>query len=435
MALRKGICVGRECRESMSKTGRPRGDVPSVNAAKTALSEFALISGLHANIEKTNIYFGGVSHSIMQEILEATGFSLGDFPFRYLGLPLATSKLKLSMYDSLVTKIQKCIHHWFSHALSYAGRAQLLNSVIFGLDNFWCSSLLLPKEVIHHINKISKDFFWNIPVGTRRLVFKSWSTICAPWTYGGFNIKDLLSWNQALLMKWVWKFSFPDTGLWALWIKTYVLKQDSIWTIISKEQFTSCFRDILKTRDLFVSLSQGLPSKLSSSLMLGVLITPVGDWATSLTYSGIMPSHKIISSMAVQGQLAPVNNLQRRGLSLANRCCLCENHEENHAHLFFSCPYSHHVWSSDLQWMKVIRPALSLQQELTLLVPLPNWRKHWFQVSITAVVHSLWTERNRRIFAQEKLSPSALLNKIKFQIAVRMHMRHSELFIACVQSD
>ncbi|XP_074309651.1 uncharacterized protein LOC141644100 [Silene latifolia] len=139
--------------------------------------------------------------------------------------------------------------------------------------------------------------------------------------------------------------------------------------------------------------------------------------------------------MAVQGQFATVDNLQRRGFSLANRCCLCENNEENHAHLFFSCPYSHHVWSSVLQWMKIIRPALSLQQELTLLVPMPNWRKHWFQVSITVVVHSLWTERNRRIFAQEKLSPSALLNKIKFQIAVRMHMRHSELFLASVQSD
>ncbi|XP_074265892.1 uncharacterized protein LOC141588343 [Silene latifolia] len=422
-----------------------RGDVPSVNAVKKAISEFALISGLHANIEKTNIYFGGVPHSIMQEILDATGFSLGNFPFRYLGLPLATSKLKISMFDSLVTKIQKCIHHWSSHALSYAGRAQLLNSVIFGLDNFWCSSLLLPKEVIHHINKLSKDFFWNIPVGTRRLVFKNWSTICAPWSYGGFNIKDLLSWNQAL---WVWKLSLPNTGLWAHWIKTYVLKQESIWTVISKEQFPSCFKDILKTRDIFVSLSG---SAQQAQLQLNAWcagshipanqlylffrqITPVGDWATSLTYSGIMPSHRIISSMAVQGQLATVDNLQRRGFSLANRCCLCENHEETHAHLFFSCPYSHHVWLFVLQWMNVIRPVLPLQQELTLLDTMPSWRKHWFQVSIATVVHSLWTERNHKIFAQEQLSPSALLKKIKFKIAVRMHMRHSELFLSSLQS-
>ncbi|XP_074266717.1 uncharacterized protein LOC141589998 [Silene latifolia] len=357
----------------------------------------------------------------MKEIMEATGFSLGEFPFRYVGLPLATSKLKLSMYDSLITKIQKCIHHWSSHALSYAGRVQLLNSVLFGLDNYWCSSLLLPKEVIHHINKISKDFFWNIPAGTRRLVFKSWSAICTPWTYGGFNIKDLLSWNQALLLKWVWKLSLPDTGLWALWIKTYVLKQDSIWTVISKDQFPSCFIDVLKIRDLFITLTGQL--------------TPVGDWAISLTYSGILPSHKIIASMAVQGQLATVDNLQRRGFSLANRCCLCECHEEDHAHLLFSCPFSNHLWSSVLQWIHILRPALPLHQELSLQVSLPTWRKHWYLISIADVVHSIWTERNRRIFAQERLSHSALLSKLKFQIVVRMHMRHSELFIASVQAD
>ncbi|XP_074278151.1 uncharacterized protein LOC141601749 [Silene latifolia] len=206
-----------------------RGDVPSVTAVKTALSQFALISGLHANIDKTNVYFGGVSQSILQEILDAIGFSLGQFPFRYLGLPLATSKLKNSIFDSLVTKIQKSIHHWSSQCLSYAGRAQLLNSVIFGLDN-----------------------------------------IC------GFNIKDLLSWNQALLMKWVWKLSVPAASLWATWI------------------------------DLCPETGNHLP-------------TPVGDWVTSLNYSGILPSHRIISSIAVQGQLATVDNLQRRGFSLANR--------------------------------------------------------------------------------------------------------------------
>ncbi|XP_074301447.1 uncharacterized protein LOC141632837 [Silene latifolia] len=129
--------------------------------------------------------------------------------------------------------------------------------------------------------------------------------------------------------------------------------------------------------------------------------TPVGDWATSLTYSGILPSHRIISFMAVQGQLATVINLQRRGFSLANKCCLCETHEENHAHLFFSCPYSPHVWSSILQWMNVVRPVLTFQQELSLLDTsyMTRWRKHWFQVSIAAVVHSLWTERNHRLFA------------------------------------
>ncbi|XP_074265635.1 putative mitochondrial protein AtMg01250 [Silene latifolia] len=39
-----------------------RGDVPSISAVTDSLQKFALLSGLHANNEKTSIYFGGVSN-------------------------------------------------------------------------------------------------------------------------------------------------------------------------------------------------------------------------------------------------------------------------------------------------------------------------------------------------------------------------------------
>ncbi|XP_074303248.1 uncharacterized protein LOC141637696 [Silene latifolia] len=64
-----------------------RGDVPSVVAVKNTLVEYALLYGLHANVDKTNIYLGGVSPELVSEILQETGFSKGQFPFKYLGIP------------------------------------------------------------------------------------------------------------------------------------------------------------------------------------------------------------------------------------------------------------------------------------------------------------------------------------------------------------
>ncbi|XP_074282999.1 uncharacterized protein LOC141607544 [Silene latifolia] len=55
-----------------------RGDVPSVKAVKKALTDFALLSGLHANMDKTSIFFGGVSQDIKTEILAATGFTIEE---------------------------------------------------------------------------------------------------------------------------------------------------------------------------------------------------------------------------------------------------------------------------------------------------------------------------------------------------------------------
>ncbi|XP_074301301.1 uncharacterized protein LOC141632678 [Silene latifolia] len=125
-----------------------RGDVPSVVAVKDTLVEFALLSGLHANVDKTNIYLGGISPELVSEILQETSFSKGQFPFKYLGIPLSTSRISVTMFDPLITKIQKKVLHWSSHSSSYAGKLQLINSVVFGLDNYWGASILLPIAII-----------------------------------------------------------------------------------------------------------------------------------------------------------------------------------------------------------------------------------------------------------------------------------------------
>ncbi|XP_074305219.1 uncharacterized protein LOC141640267 [Silene latifolia] len=135
-----------------------RGDAPSVQAVFHALERFAGWSGLHANADKTDIFFGGVQSDVKRIILQQTGFSEGNLPCRYLGLPLNTGRNTIDMYGVLLTKIQHAIQHWSTNFLSYAGKVQLLNSVVFGLENFWCASGLLPKSIIKMINKMCKNF-------------------------------------------------------------------------------------------------------------------------------------------------------------------------------------------------------------------------------------------------------------------------------------
>ncbi|XP_074299592.1 uncharacterized protein LOC141630726 [Silene latifolia] len=165
-----------------------RGDVPSVAAVKLILNQLAGVSGLHAIIEKTKIYFGGVHPNVKEAILPGTRFSDGQFPFRYLGVPLSPSRLSMTIFDSLIPKIKHVIQHWSTHLLTYAGRVQLLSYVVLGLETFWCSCILLPQEVLKKINKLCKDFFRGIPFEGKRMVFKKWQDICLPWVAGGFNI-------------------------------------------------------------------------------------------------------------------------------------------------------------------------------------------------------------------------------------------------------
>ncbi|XP_074301638.1 uncharacterized protein LOC141633040 [Silene latifolia] len=274
----------------------------------TSLTTFASVSGLSANVEKTNIYFGGVAQEVREAILNATGFSEGGFPFRYLGLRLGSSR--------------------------------------------------------YSINHLSRNFFWGIKDGKRKMQFKSWNHICAPWNRGGFNIKNVQTWNIALLLQWIWKLSNGPTSLWVKWHKEYVLKTNSSWSIASKYQFSSSFKGILAARDVFLTKagsSQVAIGLFDSWVKGGKLLTSqiyeylldaqhLVDWYSTLFYQTIIPSHRVTSILAAQGKLATVDNLQLRGFHFVNRCSLCKQVLETHQHLFFRCSFSQAVWTALQQW-------------------------------------------------------------------------------------
>ena len=68
-----------------------RGKISAVNSifigSSNEIGEFE--SGIAAKIFGTvpAVYFGGVHQTVRDAILNSTGFTKGDFPFRYLGMP------------------------------------------------------------------------------------------------------------------------------------------------------------------------------------------------------------------------------------------------------------------------------------------------------------------------------------------------------------
>jgi hypothetical protein len=48
-----------------------------------------------------------------------------------------------------------------SRTLSYAGRVQLINSVLFSIQVYWASLFLLPGQVIKSVEQIMRSFLWS----------------------------------------------------------------------------------------------------------------------------------------------------------------------------------------------------------------------------------------------------------------------------------
>lgn len=91
--------------------------------------------------------------------MEMLGFQVGSLPVRYLGLPLFSTRLKKEHCSALITKITARILNWTAKSLSYAGRLQLVQSMLTSIHLYWSSMFLLPKVVVHEVEHICKSFF------------------------------------------------------------------------------------------------------------------------------------------------------------------------------------------------------------------------------------------------------------------------------------
>ena len=72
------------------------------------------------------------------------GFIIGHLPVRYLDLPLLSGRLGSSDCDPLIQRITSCIRSWSARVLSFAGRLQLVRSVLRSLQVYWASVFVLP---------------------------------------------------------------------------------------------------------------------------------------------------------------------------------------------------------------------------------------------------------------------------------------------------
>ncbi|XP_074293059.1 uncharacterized protein LOC141619963 [Silene latifolia] len=389
-----------------------RGDVPSVTVVLHTLKDFSSWSGLSANIYKTDIYFGGVSSVVKAQILNVTGFSEGTFPFRHLGLPLDNARIHTDTYG-------------------------LLTSVIFGITNFWCANALLPKNIIKTINKLCKKNFWQNDGESNRLSFHGWRKVCSPWENGGFGIKEILSWNKVVLAKKLWTLDTQQSGLWFSWNKAYNFPNTNIWEVQSKHYHSESFRSIIVVKNKMI-LRTGTPTaaiSLYQSWIHGGKFCLANaytwfkgpsiphPWAPTLKHTYIIPSHRIITSLAMQGHLTTMDNLTTRGLFIINRCVLYKAANESYSHLFFSCSFSKTLWERILHWLGLPHHSTDFKNELVWSLHrkhIRHWKNGWFRSCLAAACYHLWSERNIRLFQGIERPVDKLLRTIKFQISVQV---------------
>ncbi|XP_062113035.1 uncharacterized protein LOC133824177 [Humulus lupulus] len=169
-----------------------KGSLSAVRVLKIALEEFSSATGLHINTSKSHIFFGEVSAADRQTIAAEIQLTEGTFPLKYLGVP---TKWKHEDYDIIIQKIKMWLHTWASRHLSFAGRIQLIHSVLFGLRNYWMSIFVLPQSIIKEVEKLCRGFLQGFNGNRSKIHIASWTKVCLPKAYGGLGFRNGSVWN------------------------------------------------------------------------------------------------------------------------------------------------------------------------------------------------------------------------------------------------
>lgn len=103
---------------------------------------------------------------------------------------------------------------WTIRKLSYAGRSQSVQTVLFGIQSYWAQLFIIPAKIINMIEGLRRSYVWT---GERQISKKAliiWDKLCSPKSMGGMGLINIKLWNREAIAKLCWDLAYNEDKLW-----------------------------------------------------------------------------------------------------------------------------------------------------------------------------------------------------------------------------
>ncbi|XP_019252833.1 PREDICTED: uncharacterized protein LOC109231641 [Nicotiana attenuata] len=137
-------------------------------------------------------------------------------------------------------------------------------------------------------------------------------------------------------------------------------------------------------------------------------------WRRIIWNNASLPKWIFVGFLAAHRRLQTRDRLKAWGCVEEETCPLCKAEAENIDHLFFMCPFSMKIWVTMLRWMKINRPVMDWNHELT-------WAEQHcggkakaeiYRMTLTGSIYYIWQERNSRIFKGVESNAEAITRSL-----------------------
>ncbi|XP_074288241.1 uncharacterized protein LOC141613407 [Silene latifolia] len=358
-------------------------------------------------------------------ILQLTGFQVGHFPFKYLGISISYKRLSNAECNVLVDRIVARIRSWGAKKLSYAGRLVLVRTVLSQLHSYWARIFLLPMGVISRVNAVCRNYLWSGTDDYHKAPAVAWDSCCLPRDRGGLGILHCQLWNIVVLGKYSWWIAQKKDSLWVKWVHHIYMKQADWWTYHPSSNSSWTWRQICKVRDTLHSgftLNGWMNVVYSTHAVYLWLIREhvTVSWVPLVWNRLCMPKVNFICWLYVLHRLMTKDRLLRHGVIVSDLCDLCGSAQEDHSHLFFDCSYSQRCLALLNQWLDIDWTGDFSNWILTWLCR-SLLRKKVIMASMASLIYCIWQNRNTVRVEGVIQHPNAILKWIKSSLQGRFN--------------
>lgn len=225
------------------------GSSNSTAGIKSVMDQFKDWSGLDTNEAKSEIFYGGFTATEAASLCALSGYRRGEFPTRYLGLPLSPKRISAATLQPFIDRITSKLHSWTVKLLSFAGKVTLISSVIYSMVNFWSSVFVLPKWFYAKVDSICSGFLWKNSTSSAVGARVAWINVCKPKSEGGVGLRRLEDFEMVFRLKRLWLFFYGSSSLWVPWLTNNRFGGRSIWLVDDSPRFSNTVRSMLQLKN------------------------------------------------------------------------------------------------------------------------------------------------------------------------------------------
>ncbi|XP_074297001.1 uncharacterized protein LOC141627671 [Silene latifolia] len=220
--------------------------------------------------------------------------------------------------------------------------------------------------------------------------------------------------------KYIWWIMQKKDHLWVKWVHSIYIKQ-SDWASYTPNSGASwSWRSICRCKDIFISgytriwwqdedgnytIAKGYKWLRGDQ--------PEVSWHSWIWNCISLPKHRFIAWLAIRQRLLTKNKLCMMIGCSEDWCDLCGTAKEDHAHLFFQCPYSHMCIQLISDWCEVLLPTANLVDWWSNQSFGSQEKKDIVAAIVVAAMYQIWWMRNHCRLEKKIFRPEYVLHRVK----------------------